>query len=280
MKKIAFLFLVIDNPNFTDIWDEYLKGFESYYTIYIHPKYLDKLCWRPECVIKNLQPTGWGYITQAYIELYKAAFIDIDNYKFITISESCVPITSFEKFYNKAVNDPCSWIKIMKLGSYDITQRIQNQKTKPKPKKIIKHYARSCLNRYHVNQLLLKTNELNFFHQMHVGDEFYLSVLYPLKNIKDFAVTTDDWEWVNKQKKELKNKIRQLYEIQEKTNENKLSEINELKKIYDKISANPKTIDETKPELKNILNSSSFFYRKFSLKSDIRKYWKYIISKH
>ena len=25
MKKIAFMFLIIDNPNFSDIWDKYLK---------------------------------------------------------------------------------------------------------------------------------------------------------------------------------------------------------------------------------------------------------------
>jgi hypothetical protein len=35
MKKIAFLFLIIDNPNFPEIWDKYLDGNEDKYTIYI-----------------------------------------------------------------------------------------------------------------------------------------------------------------------------------------------------------------------------------------------------
>ncbi len=43
MKKIAFLFLVLDNPNFPKLWDSYFKGHTDKYTIYIHPKYKAKL---------------------------------------------------------------------------------------------------------------------------------------------------------------------------------------------------------------------------------------------
>jgi hypothetical protein len=99
MKKIAFLFLVLDNPNFPKIWDKYFRGHKDKYEIYIHPKYPDKVTWKKRSVIKNLQETGWGFITRAYIELLKEAFKDPDNYKFVTISESCIPIQSFDDFY-------------------------------------------------------------------------------------------------------------------------------------------------------------------------------------
>jgi hypothetical protein len=39
MKKIAFLFLTLNDVNFPKIWNEYFKGHENQYTIYIHPKY-------------------------------------------------------------------------------------------------------------------------------------------------------------------------------------------------------------------------------------------------
>ena len=34
MKKIAFLFLVLDNPNFPKIWDKYFRGHKDKYEIY------------------------------------------------------------------------------------------------------------------------------------------------------------------------------------------------------------------------------------------------------
>ena len=49
--------------------------------------------------------------------------------------------------------------------------------------------------------------------KMHVGDEFFLSVLYPLKNVKDFAVTYDDWDYVHDLGKKIKEKKRKLYEF-------------------------------------------------------------------
>ena len=57
MKKIAFLFLVIDNPNFPKIWNSYFRGHKDKYNIYIHPKFPDKLTWNKKCMINNLKET-------------------------------------------------------------------------------------------------------------------------------------------------------------------------------------------------------------------------------
>lgn len=282
MKKIAFLFLILDNPNFPNIWDEYFINNNDKFTLYIHPKFPNKITWHKENVITNLQPTAWGFITRAYIELYKSALLNPDNFKFITISESCLPITSFNKFYDTVINDPNSWIKFMNIKSYDLSVRIHTQKTLPKPPHFIKHYARSCLNRSHVEQLINsdQLGHMEFFHRMHVGDEFFLSLLHPLSNVSDFAVTTDDWNWTHQQQKIIKKKIRNLYEIQEKTSIDKSSDINILKNTFNQISGSPKTIHDTKPDLQSIINSTSFFYRKFASDSNINNFWHYIISKH
>jgi predicted O-methyltransferase YrrM len=45
IKKIAFLFLTIENPNFTKVWDYYFKDNQDKINIYIHPKYPDKITW-------------------------------------------------------------------------------------------------------------------------------------------------------------------------------------------------------------------------------------------
>ena len=260
MKKIAFLFLTLDNPNFPKIWNKYFRNHKDKYNIYIHPKYPDKLTWKKKCMIKNLKETAWGHITESEIELLKVAYKDEDNYKFITISESCIPIQSFDNFYNATTTDPKSWIKIMKISKYDQEERLKVKGN------FIKHYSRACLNRDHVKILLNKN--LNFFHKMLVGDEFILSGLYPLKNFKDFEVTFDDWEWTDKQKKIIKDKMKKVKSDQEYL---------KLKEQYDNVAKSPKTIVKVEEDLDKIKNCDSFFYRKFGKDSNIEKYWQNIV---
>ena len=297
IKKIAFLFLTLENPNFPEIWDQYFKGHESEYTIYIHPKYPEKLTWNKNRMIKNLKETEWGKITEAYIELLKEAYKDKNNYKFVTISESCVPIKSFSKFYRDCINDSSCWIKIMNMSKYDRIERIGKQeifaakKNLIIPSKFIKHYARFCLNRETVKELLIKNEKklLEFFHKMKVGDEFFLSVLDKNKlKYKNFEVTFDDWDYVHNQKKNIKNKLQKLY-LKEREAE-KFNEKEELKKYQNKIlelnqtfkniAKSPKTIiNVTKNnDLLKIKKCNSYFYRKFSKDSNIKEYWKNIIN--
>jgi len=273
MKKIAFLFLVLGNPNFPKIWNKYFRGHKDKYTIYIHPKYPDKLTWHKKDMIKNLHATEWGFITRAYLELMAEAYKDPDNYKFITISESCVPIQSFDNFYEAATTDTRSWIKKMSIKGWEWAARIDTQKTRPRPKFFIKNYARFCLNREHVGLLLSKQKELEFFHKMHVGDEYFLSVLHPLKNVRDFAVIYDDWDYIEKLKKEIREKI-------SKIPANRKNEINSLWKEFDAVAKSPKTIVDVQDDLEKIKLCKSFFYRKFSVDSNIEKYWKDIIVSH
>jgi hypothetical protein len=271
MKKIAFLFLILDNPNFPKIWDNYFRGHKDKYSIYIHPKYPLKTTWKKDRIIESLKETAWGYIVEAYIELLKEAFKDPDNYKFVTISESCLPIKSFDEFYNDAINDERSWIKFMPIKNYiNRKMRINSQPNIPKNIHFIKHYARFCLNREHVHELLSNKNKLKleFFYKMHVGDEFFLSVLYPIKNVKNFAVTFDDWEYVEQQKRKIKDDKRKLYEEQEKNNVDKSKELKELQNKYNDIAKNPKLITDIYEELDKIKNCSSYFYRKFAKDSN------------
>jgi len=280
MKQIAFLFLTLDNPNFTKIWDSYFKGHSSKYNIYIHPKYPDQVSWKKTKIIKNLKETGWGFIVEAEYELLKEAYQNKNNVKFVTISESDIPITSFDKFYNDCINDDRSWIKFMKIKEYNWSERINKQPVVGKPKHFIKHYARFCLNREHVGQLLKSYIKLKFFMKMHVGDEFFLSVLYPLKNVRDFAITYDDWDYVHDLGKKIKEKKRKLYENQEKTGSNRSNELKKLQNEYNQLVKSPKTImDVSHEDLLKIKNSKAYFYRKFSKDSDIENYWKNIINK-
>ena len=145
--------------NFNKIWDSYLRGNKDKINIYIHPKFPDKVTWKKKNIINNLKETAWGFIVSAYIELFREAYKDPDNYKFITISESCIPIQSFDIFYNDVMKDDRSLIKLMPINNY-YKSKLDNHKVQPRPPFIIKHYARMCLNRKHVGQLLLSENKI------------------------------------------------------------------------------------------------------------------------
>jgi hypothetical protein len=106
---------------------------------------------------------------------------------------------------------------------------------------------------------------------MLVGDEFFLSSLYPFKNIKDFDITFDDWEWTEKQKVIIKEKIKKSKSDQEYL---------KLKEEFDNIAKSPKTIINVEEDLDKIKKCKSFFYRKFGKASNIEKYWNDIINFH
>ena len=173
-KKIAFLFLTLSDPNFPDIWDKYFKSNEDKYSIYIHPKNPNQVEWRRESIIKNLVNTEWGMITRAYIELFKAAFVNADNFMFITVSESCVPIVSFDILYKNLVKNNKSIIKFDYIKRYNEEVRIDqfittvNRTKISLPKIFIKHYARFCLNKYDASRLLNKASngDLDFFYKI------------------------------------------------------------------------------------------------------------------
>jgi hypothetical protein len=299
--KIAFLFLLIDNPNFPKLWDKYFNGNEEKYNIYIHTKYPNKHTWKPKNIIPNIEETEWGFVTRAYIALFKEAYKNKENMKFILISESCLPIKKFDKFYNAAIEDlNISWIKRMKITRYDLEGRIikhineikeSNKKIIiPNINDIIKNYARFCLRREDINKILIaeKEGRMEFFNTMHVGDEFFLSVIAPLNknNYINFEVTYDDWDYTHDIIKKINKEIEKLYILidNKKTNEKdkkkylyKIKELQTLKTIE---AGHPKVITDINEDLKNILNVKSYFYRKFSKNSNIEKYWNYIVNKN
>ena len=279
MHQIAFLFLILDNPNFPKIWDSYFRGHKDKYNIYIHSKHTEKTLWKSKNIIEKIQETSWGHIVSAYIELFREAYKNPYNMKFLTISESDIPIKSFDTFYDDCISDKRSWIKFLKIKNYNWKERINKQPNQNKPKHFIKHLARFCLNREHVGELLQKSKEkqLEFFYKMHVGDEFFLSVLYPINNVRDFAVVYDDWDYIEHEKQKIKNEKRKCYEIQEKIGKDMSQELKTLQNKFNNIAKSPKTIVDVEDDLEKIKKCKSYFYRKFSKDSNIEKYWKEII---
>jgi len=105
MKKIAFCFLINDQIENEDLWNAFFSNSDkSLYNVYIHYKinkplrFLEKYK-IPECIDTNYADVS---LIHAQNILFKYAFEnDIDNYKFILLSGSCIPFKSFQYIYKK-----------------------------------------------------------------------------------------------------------------------------------------------------------------------------------
>ena len=268
--KIAFLFLTIDDVNWDVFWNTYLDPERS--TIYVHPKNSKDvdLRWMRANIIKKQVPTAWGHIVGAYFELMSAAMEDPDNFKFITISESCIPIKPFDELYADMIASPeTSIIKTMPIKKYDQVERI-NKQPGHKKYKFTKHYARFCLARQHVAKLMAVPNEQRkFFEDMHVGDEFFLSLILPMKNVENRAITFDNWDAVQREIKKINDKMKKIYNTvpESPARDNKLSTLREHKR---KIAANPKSyIKVSKSDIREATSTGCYFWRKFPTTSNI-----------
>ncbi len=268
--KIAFLFLTIDDIYFPKIWEYYFKNNNDKISIYCHPKNPDniKTPWLKKNIIKNLTKTKWGHFTNAIINLLKIALDDKDNQKFIIVSESCLPIKTFEKFYNMLQNDTIntSYIKLRQFEKFHFEKyNIFN-------KNLIKHSGWWCLSRHHVKKIISNQSIYKFQHII-AGDEHFLSFLYPSDNIKNFEITYANWTANINEINNISNQLKKLYELKESENISKYD--NQIMKLRIKksiLGKHPKIYDKiTENELNEIKKSSAFFYRKFSQTSNINE---------
>lgn len=308
--KIAFLFLTMGDIYFPELWEEYFKDRWNNIEIFCHPKYPEKVItpWLKKGILpnENLVETKWGYLSNAYIELlmYSCAHSKCD--KFIFISESCLPIKSFNKLYDKLNNDniKTSYISHQKdilnvtptfeknLNKY--SDDIKNNKIEkininkyivalmkkgiypPSNITIKKHTGWFCLSKYHVIKLLQIPT--TYMHDQNIlGDEYFLSGLINLNDnlIKEFKLIATTWNV--KQYGEYSAQIKKKYLLKESLNKNKDKQkikkldkqIIELRLLKENTVAHPIKYTNIDNVLLNyITNSESFFFRKFALEEN------------
>ena len=250
MDKIAFLFLTIDGINHHDLWKRFINDKKA--VAYIHSKNNVSYDWVTPIETVN---TGWGYIVEAYFKLINVALEDKSIKYFVTVSESCIPICSFEDFYKEITRlGDKSMIKQMEISKYDQQFRIESEPNFDRLGiKFMKHYARFCLSRKHAEKLMsVDFDIISHFSNMQVGDEFFLSSLSLTKTeFINKAITFDNWDAVKREIETLKK---------EKASEEEIKKIGRNPKTY--LSIEEKDIIEA-------TNTRSFFWRKFPAKSPV-----------
>jgi hypothetical protein len=102
MPKLAFLFLTIGPLFHEQYWENFFKGHEQCYTIYIHAKQDIPTTspFKPFQLTETIS-TSWEHTIKAQQRLLQEALKDPDNQKFIFLSESTIPLRDFYTVYQR-----------------------------------------------------------------------------------------------------------------------------------------------------------------------------------
>ena len=271
IMKIAFLFLTIDQPYFTQAWKKYFENNQNKYNIYIHPKNKDSITHKlfKNNIVPDIKTTNWGFLVEAQISLLQNALIDDkDNQKFILLSDSCLPTKTFNELYTFLNNKKLSYINIPTQFNNNINKNYK-----------YKHSQWFCLDRHHVKKLLLQKNTIiNELKHTKGGDEYFLNYILPDDKIIDYPITNVDWNNLDLVQS-YQTKVNKLWKEYDKNKDNKtLQLINKYKKIKENYAKHPKTYDNFSDELISKINKSkSFFFRKFDKNIDLKKYFDNIL---
>ena len=242
-KKIAFCFLTIDNLNQSNVWDEFFKGNEDRYSIYIHPKNPEKVNKSyKKYVIENLIETRWGdtSLVQATFNLFKTAYQDENNKICILVSDSCIPLYNFDYIYNKLINDyNCSNVLSLKYSPESEMRKRYNALYKNNPNFLkfeeFKKCSQWCVINRETVKFIIENNYLHYYKGMFASDEHYFINLFDKYNIsyKTFNVTFDNWtQLTNWKDPEKTKKYKRLPKTYEEVNKNEIQEARDTQALF------------------------------------------------
>jgi hypothetical protein len=110
MLKLAFLFLTTGPIHHEAYWHEFFMGNQDRYSIYVHAKNpLSATSYFKAHELSHTEPTTWANTMRAQIALLKQALKDPLNEKFIFVSETTIPLQTFDKTYATLMGNPESF---------------------------------------------------------------------------------------------------------------------------------------------------------------------------
>lgn len=184
--KIAFLFLTISEINHEQAWINFFRGQENRYSVYIHSKNnFNPLSAFKKNEISVKVPTSWEKIVEAQFALLQAAFQDPLNEKFVYVSESTIPLQSFEEAYQKLMNHPHS------MFFYEVSPNKERNFKPLDPKTIYKNSTWVVLNRKHVELMLKDREMMPIMANGFIGSEHYPSTFLKSKNLLAEVIKED-----------------------------------------------------------------------------------------
>ncbi|KAG0491309.1 hypothetical protein HPP92_004707 [Vanilla planifolia] len=112
--KVAFMFLTPGSLPFEKLWEKFFKGHEGKYSIYVHASREKPVHVSPIFIGRDIRSRKvvWGKISMIDAEkrLLANALQDTDNQQFILLSDSCIPLQTFDYVYSYLMHTNVSFI--------------------------------------------------------------------------------------------------------------------------------------------------------------------------
>jgi len=188
--KLAFLFLIYDNIIYEDLWNQFFLNINpELYTIYIHYKDNVPLKFFEQYKIKECIPTKYADVSLIHAQnlLLREALRDSDNYKFIFISQSCIPLKPFHTIYTYLrADDMCHFSKMYNSIRYTNNNINYHPTHKAAQWFILNRNLASIFSNNNINDI--NTNYSNIFAP---EEWYYLSYIYEHGLDNDVVVHDD-----------------------------------------------------------------------------------------
>lgn len=240
MRKVAFCFLIYDRINHESVWHEFFqKALSSQYAIYIHAKEYASLGFFEKHKIPSLE-TAYGDISivAAQTRLLESALQDPEVHHMIFLSQSCIPLKSFDVIYNHLNPEKSYFTQELQTACFPRCNSVPLDK-----KYIQKQYQWCILNRKHAQLMVDHQEYMTWFQSIFAPDEHcYLTNLY-VHGLEGEAVLAN-------------GKLSTTFVNWEEEDASR-------PKLYDRIS---------KANLERLFNSPHLFARKFSAECDLSIY--------
>lgn len=191
MKKIAFCFLIYDIINHEELWNQFFLNVDkNKYNIYIHYKYNVPLTYFEKYKLAKIIETAYADISlvKAQDLLLENALKD-ENDLFIFLSNSCIPLKSFNYVYN-ILNENFSY--------FNVSSQTQcfprcNKTLEYMDKQYIQKASQWCiLNQKHAKLLLKNQNDYIkwFNYKETVPDEHCYITFFYKNNLQNELIIT------------------------------------------------------------------------------------------
>jgi len=195
--KIAFLFLTYNDLKQYTLWENYFKQAKNY-NIYVHPKFPTQVT-NPlliKRIIPNIIETKWGDISlvEATINLLEEALNDSkENNKFILLSDSCIPVSTFDDMYKFVTKNDNSYLTA--VSNHKSRYNKLKNKSYISKKEFRKQHQWMMLNRRHAQLIVDTRQNTRFFSDMFAPDEHYFvnTLKHYNQSFINHCITYVDW---------------------------------------------------------------------------------------
>jgi len=191
-KKIAFCFLIYDTINNESLWNDFFnKVNRQKYQIHIHYKFNKSMKFFDKYKLDNTIETKYGDISLVHAQnlLIKEALKDKSITHIIFLSNSCIPVKSFDHVYNFLDINKSYFNKSPDHQVFPKCDSIKKYVSETN----IKKGAQWCiLNRKHAEVIVNNEQYLDYFKDICAADEnVYITTLYD-QNLSNELILTNN----------------------------------------------------------------------------------------